>query len=197
MSPPVKKPEMLFYRCPKKRSRSSLIKLCVRYSKNQYLVGTTKNEIMIIRNLFDQKETQETIDRINNLSAETQRQWGKMDVAQMMAHCNVAYEVIYTDKHPKPKGFGKLMANLFAKKIVIGPKPYKRNNPTAPIFKIKTEKDFEVEKKRLIEYLKKTQQLGGGHFEGKENPAFGKLTEKEWNTLFSKHLDHHLQQFGV
>ncbi|WP_461444719.1 DUF1569 domain-containing protein [Maribacter sp.] len=29
------------------------------------------------------------------------------------------------------------------------------------------------------------------------NPAFGDLTDQQWNTLFSKHLDHHLQQFGV
>ena len=149
------------------------------------------------RNLFDEKETNETIERINKLTPETLGLWGKMDVAQMMAHCNVAYEVIYTDKHPKPKGFGKFMAKLFAKNIVVGPKPYKRNNPTAPIFKIKDQKDFETEKNRLVEHLRKTQQLGADHFEGKENPAFGKLDKKQWNTLFSKHLDHHLGQFGV
>lgn len=152
---------------------------------------------MTIRNLFDPQETQETIDRINNLTTETQRLWGKMDVAQMMGHCNVAYEIVYTDKHPKPGAFGRFMAKLFAKNIVIGDKPYKKNNPTAPIFKISESRDFEVEKKRLIDHLQKTQELGAGHFDGKENPAFGKLTAKQWNTLFSKHLDHHLQQFGV
>jgi len=149
------------------------------------------------KNLFNEQETNETIERINKLTPETPRQWGKMDVAQMMAHCNVAYEVVYTDKHPKPKGFGKFMARLFAKNIVIGPKPYRRNNPTSPIFKITTEKDFEAEKANLIEHLRKTQKLGAAHFEGKENPAFGVLTETQWNTLFSKHLDHHLNQFGV
>ncbi len=149
------------------------------------------------KNLFDESETNETIERINTLTPETQRLWGKMNVAQMLAHCNVAYEVIYTDKHPKPRGIGKFIAKLFAKNIVVGPKPYKRNNPTAPIFKIKAEKDFEVEKGRLIEHLRKTQQLGAAHFDGKENPAFGKLDKNQWNTLFSKHLDHHLKQFGA
>lgn len=149
------------------------------------------------KNLFNENECQEAIARINNLSPESQANWGKMNVSQMLAHCNVAYEVIYTDKHPKPKGFGKFMAKLFAKNIVVGPKPYKRNNPTAPIFKIKTEKNFEAEKSRLIEFMHKTQQLGADHFEGKENPAFGVLNKTQWNTLFSKHLDHHLQQFGV
>jgi len=153
---------------------------------------------MTIRNLFDQKETQETIDRIKNLTPDTQRLWGKMDVAQMMAHCNVAYEIAYTDKHPKPGAVGRFMARLFAKETVLGEsKPYKKNTPTAPIFKIKEAKKFEVEKKRLVDHLTKTQELGTSHFEGLENPAFGKLTHKQWNTLFSKHLDHHLQQFGV
>ncbi len=149
------------------------------------------------KNLFDEKESQETIGRINKLTAETQPLWGKMNVSQMLAHCNVAYELVYTDKHPKPKGFKKFMIKLFAKNIVVGPKPYKKNSPTSPIFVISDERDFQKEKGRLIEHLQKTQQLGAGHFEGKESHAFGKLTSKEWNTLFSKHLDHHLQQFGV
>lgn len=152
---------------------------------------------MTIRNLFDQNETQETIDRINNLSSNTEHLWGKMDVAQMMAHCNVAYEIVYTDKHPKPGAFGRFMAKLFAKNVVVGDKPYKKNNPTVPIFKITEERDFEVEKKRLVDHLHKTQELGTSHFDGMNNPAFGDLTDKQWNTLFSKHLDHHLRQFGV
>ncbi len=149
------------------------------------------------KNLFDKKECQETIERINKLTPETQGLWGKMDVAQMMAHCNVAYEIPYTDKHPKPNAFAKVMVQLFAKNMVIGDKPYRKNTPTSPIFRMTEKKDFEVEKKRLVDHLNKTQQLGASHFNGLENPAFGNLTDKQWNTLFSKHLDHHLRQFGV
>lgn len=149
------------------------------------------------KNLFDQTACQETIKRINKLTPETQGQWGKMNVAQMMAHCNVAYEIPYTDKHPKPNAFAKVMVKLFAKNMVIGDKPYKKNTPTSPIFKMTTKKDFDVEKKRLIDHLNKTQQLGAVHFNGLENPAFGNLNDTQWNTLFSKHLDHHLRQFGV
>lgn len=149
------------------------------------------------KNLFNTEESQEVIARINALVPETQPQWGKMNVTEMLAHCNVAYELVYTDKHPKPKGFQKFMIKLFAKSIVVGPKPYKRNVRTAPMFLITDERDFEVEKKRLIDHIEKTQQLGASHFEGKESHAFGALSENEWNTLFSKHLDHHLTQFGV
>jgi len=152
---------------------------------------------MTWKNLFDEKETQETIDRINNLTPETQPEWGKMNVKQMLAHCNVAYELVYTDKHPKPKGFEKFMIKLFAKNAVVGPKPYKKNGRTAPVFMITDERDFDREKTILTNNLKKTQKLGADHFDGLESHAFGPLNKTEWNNLFSKHLDHHLTQFGV
>lgn len=150
-----------------------------------------------MNNVFDAQDTAATIARINNLSPDTQPLWGKMRVAEMLAHCNVAYEMVFTDKHPKPKGFKKFLIKLFAKKMVVGPQPYKRNIRTAPEFLISDERDFDTEKKRLIDHLEKTQQLGASHFEGKESHAFGKLSVKEWNILFYKHLDHHLGQFGV
>lgn len=152
---------------------------------------------MEYKNLFDLKEAKEAIDRIYNLKPDSERQWGKMEVDQMLAHCSVAYDMVYTDKYPKVGGFQKFMIKLFAKSTVIGPKPYKRNGRTAPEFIITERKDFEAEKTRLIQNIEKTQELGAAHFNNKENRAFGKLSTAEWNTMFSKHLDHHLNQFGV
>lgn len=152
---------------------------------------------MTYKNLFNENEAQEAIARIDALTPESQPQWGKMNVSEMLAHCNVTYELVYTDKHPKPKGFQKFIIKLFAKRLVVGPKPYKKNLRTAPVFLITDERDFATEKGRLIDHIRKTQKLGGAHFDNKESHAFGALTESEWNILFSKHLDHHLRQFGV
>ena len=91
----------------------------------------------------------------------------------------------------------KLILKTFVKKIVVSDTPYKRNNPTAPHYIISDSKDFEIEKKRLIDYIIKTQQLGESYFDKKESHSFGLLSVKEWNTMFYKHLDHHLNQFGV
>ena len=33
--------------------------------------------------------------------------------------------------------------------------------------------------------------------DGKESFSFGKLKAQEWNNMFAKHLNHHLEQFGV
>lgn len=151
----------------------------------------------IMKNIFEANVTNQVIERINQLESSTQPQWGKMSADQMLAHCNVTYEMAFEDKHKKPSGFTKLMLKLFVKNTVVGDKPYKRNSRTAPQFLITDAKNFEEEKKRLVDYLEKTQSLGEAHFSGKESHSFGKLTTQEWNNMFYKHLDHHLTQFGV
>jgi Protein of unknown function (DUF1569) len=152
---------------------------------------------MALPNIFDAEITQTLIERIQKLTPTTQAVWGKMNVAQMLAHCNVAYEITYDNIHPKPNFLMKWMLKTFLKKIVVGEKPFAKNSRTAPVFLMVSEKDFSKEKERLIQYSIKTNQLGAAHFEGKENLSFGALTATEWNNLFYKHLDHHLTQFGV
>ncbi|MFD2724894.1 DUF1569 domain-containing protein [Hyunsoonleella rubra] len=150
-----------------------------------------------MKNIFKPEVTKEVMDRVNKLGPTTRPEWGKMSADQMLAHLNVTYEMAYEDKHKKPNGFTKFMLKLFVKNTVVGEKPYKKNSRTAPQFLIVDARNFEAEKKRLIDYLKKTQSLGEDHFDGRESHSFGKLTKKEWNNMFYKHLDHHLTQFGV
>lgn len=152
---------------------------------------------MTFPNLFTKAVSDQLVSRINQLTPETQQQWGKMNVAQMMAHCCVAYETVYTDKHPRPNAFARFLIRLLAKSTVTGPKPYPKNGRTAAHFVISDERDFESEKGRLIDFINKTQQLGESHFDGKESHSMGTFTLDEWNSLFYKHLDHHLTQFGV
>lgn len=150
-----------------------------------------------MKNIFTKEITDEVIARIEKLTPESQPNWGKMSVAQMLAHCNVTYEMVYTNKHPKPNAFTTFMLKLFVKKAVVSEKPYGKNGRTAPQFLIVDEKELESEKKQLVDYISKTQQLGEKEFEGKESHSFGNLTAVEWNNLFYKHLDHHLRQFSV
>ena len=150
-----------------------------------------------MKNIFTEETSNEIIARINSLTNETQALWGKMHVAQMLAHCSVSYETIYTNKHPKPNAFVKFILKNFIKKYIVNEKPYKKSSQTAPYFIIADERDFEAEKKKLIDYILKTQELGENAFEGKESVSFGSMTKNEWNNMLYKHLDHHLSQFGA
>ena len=152
---------------------------------------------MDLPNIFTKPVSEAVIARIKQLTPETAAVWGKMNVAQMLAHCNVTYEMMYEDKHPKPGAFMRFILKMMVKKGVVTTAPYKKNGQTAPAFLIKDEKNFEAEQKRLIDHITKTRELGEGHFDGKESHSFGVLTKNEWNNMMYKHLDHHLSQFGV
>ena len=151
-----------------------------------------------IEDMFDAQGKEKMLARINSLTPTTQAHWGKMNVGQMLAHCNVAYEIVHEPgKHAPPGPIGKVFARIFAKGMVVGNRPYPKSSPTAPMFVMIDPKDFEAEKARLTAYIDKTFEQGAAHYDGLENMTFGKLSAKQWNTLFSKHLDHHLRQFGV
>ncbi len=150
-----------------------------------------------MKNVFDKEDVAKIINRIEKLNSSSKQRWGKMNVAQMLAHCNVSYEMVYADIHPKPNVFIKFILKSFIKNKVVNTTPYKNNGKTAPQFLMKETKNFDEEKKRLINYIKKTQELGTEYFNNKESHSFGKLTTTEWNNMFYKHLNHHLNQFGV
>jgi hypothetical protein len=152
---------------------------------------------MALPNVFTRTVSDEIINRINHLNPDTPAKWGQMNVAQMLAHCNVTYEMVYEDKHPRPNAFIKFILKLLIKNKVVNETPYSKNGKTAPQFLIKDTKNFDLEKSRLIAHIEKTQQLGEGYFEQKESHSFGRLTATEWNNMFYKHLNHHLSQFGV
>lgn len=152
-----------------------------------------------MKNILTQPVAEEVIARINNLTEQSQPHWGKMSVDQMFAHCNVPYDMVYNpDKFKKPNGFAKFMIKLFAKKMVTTfSKPYPKNGRTAANFIITDKREFEKEKSLLIDNINITAKNGATYFDGKESHAMGKLTKDEWNVMFYKHIDHHLNQFGV
>lgn len=180
----------------------SLVKACLiififAFEINYLPIHSSKKSDNMENSIFSQETTAEIISRIKKLTPQTQAIWGKMTVDQMLAHCNVSYEMVYDNIHPKPNPVMKFILKTMVKNKVVSTVPYKQNSPTAPQFIMKGSRDFDKEKNRLIDYINRTQQLGADYFDGKESHSFGKLTAAEWNNMFYKHLNHHLSQFGV
>lgn len=149
---------------------------------------------MEIKNLFDPAVKQEMIARINKLTPETQRKWGKMNVAQMLAHLQPAIRIAYGTHKPKGHFFFNLVLPFFKSKLWDN-KPYKKSLPTDPTFVMTgLEKNFEKEKAALLDLVEKFSEET---IAGERHPVFGKLTKENWSKATWKHLDHHLQQFGV
>lgn len=115
-----------------------------------------------MKNLFDTDTHAAIINRLNTLTPNTQRQWGKMNVAQMLAHCKEAFTVPLSDKKMPRSILGILVGWMIKSKLYNGD-PWKRNLPTAPNFIIKDERDFEKEKQELIAMINRFYQAGPGN----------------------------------
>jgi Protein of unknown function (DUF1569) len=152
---------------------------------------------MKTENIFSTETADKFTSRINNLSATTQPEWGKMDVGQMMAHCNVSYEMAFDENYKKSNGFLRFILKNLVKKGLVNESPLKKNSSTAAEMVVKESKNFDTEKNKLVEYVNHLVKKGENYFDGKDHPGFGVMTKNEWNNFYYKHLDHHLTQFGV
>ena len=148
-------------------------------------------------NLYDPSDAQTVIRRLRQLTPDTQPLWGRMSAGQMLAHLCVAYEMAFNPRFPRPTPFVRFFLKWLVKPGVVGPKPYPRNAPTAPVFRITDARDFHAERERLEAFIQRVVSTGRSGFEGRESPSFGPLSAEEWNVLFAKHIDHHLKQFAV
>jgi Protein of unknown function (DUF1569) len=134
--------------------------------------------------------------RLEALAPDATRQWGKMNAAQMLAHCNI----------PLESGLGKLQlpqeGNFITRPLlkwyVLSKDSFKPGLPTAKSFTIplQDDKDFTREKARLLANLAEGYQRGQNGTPWAMHNMFGTLTPQQWAELTYMHLDHHLKQFG-
>ena len=148
-----------------------------------------------MKNLFEQNAYDEVTKRISKLTPQSEGQWGKMNVSQMMAHCCNQMESAFGLKDTEPNFILGLIGPLFKKKLYED-KPFKRNLPTDKSFLANDEHDFETERQRLLNLIKRFAEDKGNVIGTKRHPLFGNLTKDQWAMGTYKHLDHHLQQFG-
>jgi hypothetical protein len=150
-----------------------------------------------MKDIFDPKVVTEFVNRIEKLSPESQAQWGKMNVSQMLAHCAILLETTLGEYNTKPANFAIRLMGRFFKPFVTSEKPFNKNTPTNPEFVVADPREFKKEKERFISNIKRLSQAGEAIVNNRVHPFFGKMNAQEWNTLTSKHIEHHLQQFGV
>jgi hypothetical protein len=109
-----------------------------------------------MENVFDAKDAQNYIDRINRLVEDTHGLWGKMTVDQMLAHCCITYEMVYEpEKHKKPGSIAKFILKTFVKPKVVGEKAYPRDSPYSSAVFNTGRKNFHEEKTRLIGFIQR------------------------------------------
>lgn len=144
-----------------------------------------------MKSVFDKPTRDELINRINSLNENSTAKWGKMNVSQMLKHCNQWDEMALGKEKYKQSFIGKLFGKM-ALKNMLKDEPIKRNLPTVPSFKINKEYDFLKEKKKWLMLLEEYENFANDGF---IHPFFGSMTKEMTGYIVYKHANHHLLQF--
>jgi Protein of unknown function (DUF1569) len=150
-----------------------------------------------MKNVYEAATLEEVKKRIARLKQDSERQWGKMSPAQALAHCSKAIEISEGKRFPPRILIGRLLGPVAKKSLIAKGEPMRRNSMTEKSCVVADERDFAVERQRLLESIDRFVAAGP---EGcTKHPHFflGPMTPAEWAALTYQHLDHHLRQFGA
>jgi hypothetical protein len=149
-----------------------------------------------MRTLFGKDGAQDVISRIDTLQPVSARQWGKMDAAQMMAHCSKTLDMASGQLNPPRAFIGRVLGPVF-KSLFTNDKPFSKNGPTGKELVVADARDFAREQENLKAKIRQFHEGGEAKCTRQPHPFFGPLTPQDWGRGMYKHLDHHLRQFGA
>jgi hypothetical protein len=150
-----------------------------------------------IRTLFDAAAVDEIKRRAALLQPDSERQWGRMNAAQAVAHCSAGLEWAVGDRIPPRMFLGRIIGQFVKPLVLRNDEPMRRNSPTAEDLIVQDERDLELERERMCGLIDRFAAAGSEGCTSHPHSFFGRLTPDEWAILMYKHLDHHLRQFGV
>ena len=131
--------------------------------------------------------------RIDALTPGAQPRWGKMNVGQMVVHCDMHLRHSLGEHlTPADKPIRFFPLNL----LIIYVLPTPKGVPTMDELRSPASGVFEEDRRRLKDSLEKLGALPRGT-RMPVHAAFGRIGHHAHGKLAHDHLDHHLKKFGV
>lgn len=146
-----------------------------------------------MKTVFDKATRDSLISRIHQVNENSQRQWGKMTVYQMLKHCSLWENTIIESRRFKRSFLGLIFGKIALRSMLKDEKPLARNVPTSPEFKVSGNGDVSAQKAQWIALI---EQYADYKNTGFIHDFFGKMTTEQIGHLAYKHTDHHLRQFN-
>jgi len=146
---------------------------------------------------FTEEKRQEYRRRVESVTPDSKRQWGTMEVDQMLHHLNLAcggslgfYDLPDESYLTSRTLFKWILVDWYSEQ------PTGLRLPTG--FKIPHSQRFEFayEKSQLLKILEADWNARTADA-WKPHPMFGKMTPTEWGKLLQIHVDYHLRQFAA
>lgn len=121
-----------------------------------------------------------------------------MNVCQMLKHCDLVLQVALQEVElPSINILLKGVGILTKQEMYVFNNGIPRNMPTFQKLIVNFECDFDESKTNLLKTLIKFRAACENKALPDHHQLFGNMTEKDWEFLEYKHLDHHLKQFNV
>ena len=149
-----------------------------------------------MKTLGSSQDLAEIQTRLQQVRADSARQWGKMNAHQMIVHLCDSFRNVMGDREANWRGnwFTKTVLKFLALQapmqwphgVKTSPEADQEIGGTPPI-------EFNQDRaacEALIHRFVAGQQLT-------RHPMFGEMTKAEWMRWGYLHCDHHLRQFGV
>lgn len=153
---------------------------------------------MVKKSLHNPVHFEEIMERISCLTQNSSARWGRMNVCQMLKHCDLVLQVpLRKIELPKINPFFEAIGVITKWEMWVFNNGIPQNMPTFQKLIVNFECDFDESKTNLLNTLKDFREVSINGELPDQHRLFGKMTEKDWGFLEYKHLNHHLKQFNV
>ena len=150
--------------------------------------------------LDDPSTLSSLIDRLRSIQPDAERRWGTLSAHEMLCHLFDGHRFILELRDPsKPEPAVKSRPVL--KWIALySPLPWSKNAQTSASADPKRDgtqpADFRSDQDRAIESLRRVASAPPEKL-AQVHPLFGPMSSRDWYHSVSRHVDHHLRQFGA
>jgi Protein of unknown function (DUF1569) len=151
-----------------------------------------------MKTLAHEDDRAEILRRLQTISLESQRRWGRMSPHQMICHLSDSFLAV-TGRKPMSMASGPLQRTVIKWLALYVPLRWPTGYPTRP------EIDQTIGGTRPSEFIADIALLETLFVEfttdascvnGHQHPIFGPMSRSDWLRWAYLHMDHHLRQFG-
>jgi hypothetical protein len=151
----------------------------------------------MMKNMFNKNDVEQLIQRVQHLTPHHKAQWGSMNPAEMLLHCNMIHGYLLSPSVTPTKKTS--LKEYLSRWVVLYVLPHLPKHVKAPkqvhTKGLINEEAFEKEREKFISFIHRF--VNEKPLIEHRHPYFGNLKTKEWGIACWKHNDHHLRQFGV
>lgn len=138
-------------------------------------------------------------EQVKRLNADSERQWGEMDVVRMLRHLRTTIAISLGEVEEVKDISVPLVRNLVWFLFFVVFNSFPKSKLKAPDYWTPAcDADFDSERGQLLSDMDRfVERLKKDPNEKQITPLIGPLTLTKWAHFHGVHFNHHLKQFGI